>query len=967
EALSKGEWAQADRLAGEALALYRRVRAAEEEAVGRAAVKETVLRLTEDVGLRAAAYEILRLAQTAALTGVEEEKKALAEAIRRVFNSAAAVYGRERVVEAVKQLRRELEPYTTTIKIWGRESEFILFKTGDEVFAKAVMYVLLEELAKRAPEVQSLQSRMRAIEQNVVVEHGRERWEKALREAREALSYRLVEFREGEVRVDIAVALANFARRVLIVDRALATESKAARLAATLSDLEAARDVIRYFELWDRARTAPREEAAAIAGEMKTIYQRRPEVISELLRARARGEWQRPEELPRYLYKAYAEEAQRRVEELRQRIKETRENAEAFEKVMKKLRNDLENALAQIGARDAVDLLIRLASITDAVAEAVKALERAALELQRSKQWEKALEKAKTGDLTDKDVEMLRAAVRDLARAWEAYPRLLEFLQRPDIDAKDLYHLYKAARDLGLREAADFIALIGAARGAYELYGRELYQNPLYEALLPYLGWREWKALLQAPMGVYVVNRLGEKLAREAFGRYVLFDLYGEAFRDISTLADVPLTVGMPVAFKARDIFFFIPEKSYPDKVAKYVAEWTYTGLAEGLRRYYNSREGVQHRAAAHLMAMAGRAVALYKAYDELMNRAKRAVGMERDVLTAVAHAVRARAAYEEIHMARLHSKYAERLASLSPERAERIRESARRHYEMLTAEASRRFRESLREIRTIIAMYDEEELHKVLKALSTYLGPAVYKALPDRIHLLVKAADPMRVVKHVSHELYDILAKAEEAYRIYRRLEKYLAKSTKAPPSPAPDYSVAAFIEGGAKYRRRVVEEAAAELSYHWLRARAGLPLEVDVTSIAHWHREKQVKLPLEAIRVLKKLGAYRKARMLVEGGVEPAPLDVVKARLESDVFAIVAASKATPIAKELGEVAAALAFHWMTGRLKLPALVVEWIREYRPEDWRRAKEAVEAFKRGDADAAKRLIALNAEEALAR
>jgi len=36
-----------------------------------------------------------------------------------------------------------------------------------------------------------------------------------------------------------------------------------------------------------------------------------------------------------------------------------------------------------------------------------------------------------------------------------------------------------------------------------------------------------------------------------------------------------------------------------------------------------------------------------------LIQRAKKAVGMERDVLTAVAHAVRARAAYEEIRMAR--------------------------------------------------------------------------------------------------------------------------------------------------------------------------------------------------------------------------------------------------------------------------------------------------------------------------
>ncbi|RFA92822.1 hypothetical protein [Pyrobaculum aerophilum] len=70
-----------------------------------------------------------------------------------MFESAAAVYGRERVVEAVKQLRRELEPYSTTVTLGGREHELILFKTGEAPFTKAVAYVLLEELAKRAPEV----------------------------------------------------------------------------------------------------------------------------------------------------------------------------------------------------------------------------------------------------------------------------------------------------------------------------------------------------------------------------------------------------------------------------------------------------------------------------------------------------------------------------------------------------------------------------------------------------------------------------------------------------------------------------------------------------------------------------------------------------------------------------------------------------------------------------------------------
>ncbi|RFA96652.1 hypothetical protein, partial [Pyrobaculum aerophilum] len=39
--------------------------------------------------------------------------------------------GRERVVEAVKQLRRELEPYVHDGTLGGREHELILFKTGE--------------------------------------------------------------------------------------------------------------------------------------------------------------------------------------------------------------------------------------------------------------------------------------------------------------------------------------------------------------------------------------------------------------------------------------------------------------------------------------------------------------------------------------------------------------------------------------------------------------------------------------------------------------------------------------------------------------------------------------------------------------------------------------------------------------------------------------------------------------------
>ncbi|MGB9706137.1 MAG: hypothetical protein ACPL3C_11855, partial [Pyrobaculum sp.] len=450
-----------------------------------------------------------------------------------------------------------------------------------------------------------------------------------------------------------------------------------------------------------------------------------------------------------------------------------------------------------VGARDAAGFLIKLASITDAVAEAVKALEKAAPELGRSRQWGRALERARAGVLSDKDVERLRAAVRELARAWEAYPRLLEFLQKPTTEAKDLYYLQKAAGDLGLGEAAEFIALVGAARGVYEMYGERLYQNPLYEALLPYLGWEAERALLRAPAGVHVANRLGERLAREVFSRYALFDLYGDAIREISTLADLPLTVGMPAALKARDVFL-LPEKTYPDKVAKYVARWTREGMAEGIRRFYSTEEGIQHRAAAHLMALAGRAVALYKTYEHLLEKARRSDGVEREVLTAVAHAARARAAYEELRIAALHRKYAERLASAAgrrdSERAARIRASAEGHYEALVAEAARRYRESLRAVREAV---ERGSSPAFFKALSQYLGGAAYLAKdPERLHLLVKAAEPMRLAKQVP-ELAGVYAKAEEAFRVYRRLEKFLERRVEPPPSPLPDYSVAVFLEG--------------------------------------------------------------------------------------------------------------------------------------------------------------------------
>jgi hypothetical protein len=128
----------------------------------------------------------------------------------------------------------------------------------------------------------------------------------------------------------------------------------------------------------------------------------------------------------------------------------------------------------------------------------------------------------------------------------------------------------------------------------------------------------------------------------------------------------------------------------------------------------------------------------------------------------------------------------------------------------------------------------------------------------------------------------------------------------------------------------------------------------------------QREITLPREAVEALRRAGAYREARRLIkEGRGPPTPLALVRARLRDAVFAL--SAEATPLAEELGGIAAALAFYHAAGLIKAPALVLEWVRTRRPEDWERAVEAARAYKRGDLEKARQLIALNLDEAVDR
>ncbi|MGB9706118.1 MAG: hypothetical protein ACPL3C_11760, partial [Pyrobaculum sp.] len=142
-----GRHAEAERLMTHAKSLAEALNRVE-RAVG---ARLTKIEAPSDVSLYLDAWTAVRLSTTASLLYTEEERRALTNALRELYR------GRERrLAEAVAAVRKEYEPYFTTVRLLGREVEVPLFKQPTvpaEVFERALAVVLLAELARREKSV----------------------------------------------------------------------------------------------------------------------------------------------------------------------------------------------------------------------------------------------------------------------------------------------------------------------------------------------------------------------------------------------------------------------------------------------------------------------------------------------------------------------------------------------------------------------------------------------------------------------------------------------------------------------------------------------------------------------------------------------------------------------------------------------------------------------------------------------
>ncbi|AFA38660.1 PaRep2b protein [Pyrobaculum oguniense TE7] len=464
------------------------------------------------------------------------------------------------------------------------------------------------------------------------------------------------------------------------------------------------------------------------------------------------------------------------------------------------------------------DALLKAASISPALAEAVKAVRELA---SVDKKFAKLVEEAKT----ERDLEKIRAYLRAEAKALRAASELGEFLKSPSVEA-NLGYLIFAADRLQLRDVKRVLELIGRAKGELSFF-EERYFNVVYEQLLPLLGWRAERMLLRAPPAVYVLNRMGADLAKDVFSRYRGFEAYGSELRDVVPRVDLPLSVGMPVSLKPKFT-------QYPQRVTRYVADWSDSALASGIRRYYQTEEGRRHRALAEGLAVAAGAAALRKAAERLLEEAQR---RDSDALALIAYLTAARAAREELRLAgifmragaRVHADAVRRRAGeLYATALEKAVEILRRHYDEKSG-ISQLLVDGL-------GLY-LGRLANVLKRAKTEedIREAAEK-LAGRMHLMRVAA----VAEAAGlEELRAPLAHAMEAVRTYLKLEHWLStKRPAAAPGELRAEAIQALDAPLPKVERRVMEEAVARSVRLWLAEEAGR-----LARLAQWLEEPYLR----------------------------------------------------------------------------------------------------------------------------
>ncbi|MCU7788917.1 hypothetical protein ODS41_13450, partial [Pyrobaculum sp. 3827-6] len=835
EALARaGRYAEAEGLLKQARSVAEALNRVE-RAVG---ARLTKIEAPSDVALHLDAWTAVRLSTTASLLYTEEERRALANALRELY------HGRERrLAEAVAAVRREYEPYFTTVKLLGREVEVPVFKQPTvpaEVFERALAVVLLAELARRQREVaEHIGKRIEAIAlnaltdlgQRVGAEEARRIWGRAIKEAREALQPPFAKLSTGDADV---LALRKAAEAVLEVAGRLGVRTKAVEAALELTRPGAAEAVVRYFKTLEEFR---KTQDRAREEELKRLYQEAPAAISLLLKAGAKP----------------GEEAVRLVETFR------REALEATTAELARLRAELEKYLDPDSAR----LLIRIASISPSAAEAAL-----------------ALYSAREVVAGAKDVEKARAVLREYVKALEAYPRVVEYLRSPSIGERELAYVIWAAERLGLKTASEMLRALGRAYELFDAYGRERLYSPLYDQLLPYLGWEPERALLRAPPAVYVVNRLGE-LAGRVFVRYPVFTELKDVVGDVAVLADVPLKVGMPTYVFRRPRIRLVEEevsgRHYPDRVARFIAKWDWGGVREGIQRYMRTTEGKRHRALAELLARGGVALALEESAHALRGKAP-------DVVVT---ALLARAAREEAALAKAAEK-------VDRERARVVAESAAKKYS--------RYVKQLREALMNIDKEKAEELRR-------WFGPGVLsltKLDPEEAaSRLVKWATPERVLAWLVdlklEGAADIVAKAVEAYRLYRRFERWM-EPRRTFVREGGVVSVARALDVEARYQPSRLEDAVVRSVARWASQRVKR-LEEEVgrvaSHLARHHSEGRVELPSAVAQWLAERGYFDLGRMLRE--VQPAEevYRVYKEAVRGVVEELKAVAKFSPGAK--------------------------------------------------------------------
>ncbi|MCU7788456.1 hypothetical protein ODS41_11095 [Pyrobaculum sp. 3827-6] len=835
EALARaGRYAEAEGLMTQAKSLAEALNRVE-KAVG---ARSTKIEAPSDVALYLDAWTAVRLSATASLLYTEGERRALVNALRELYRGR----GRE-LAEAVAAVRREYEPYFTTVRLLGREAEVPVFKQPTvpaEVFERALAVVLLAELARREKSVaEHVGKRIEAIALNALEElslragvgEAKRIWAKALREAREALQPPFAKLSTGDADV---LALRKAAEAVLEVAGRLGVRTKAVEAAVELTRPGAAEAVVKYFKTLEEFR---KTQDRAREEELRRLGQEAPAAISLLQKAGARP----------------GEEAVRLVETFR------REALEATTAELAKLRAELEKYLDPDSAR----LLIKIASISPSAAEAALALQ-------------------SVRDVVGgaKDVERARAVLREYVKALEAYPRLVEYLRSPVLGERELAYVIWAAERLGLKNASEMLKALGRAYELFDAYGRERLYSPLYDQLLPYLGWEPERALLRAPPAVYVVNRLGE-FAGRVFARYPVFTELKDVVGDVAVQADVPLRVGMPTYVFRRPRIRLVEEevsgRHYPDRVARFVAKWDWGGVREGIQRYMRTAEGRRHRALAELLARGGVALALEEAAYALKGKAPE----------VVVTALLARAAREEAALAKAAEK-------VDRDRARVVAEGAAKKYS--------RYVKQLREALMNIDREKAEELRR-------WFGPGALSLVrldpEEAVSRLVKWSTPERALAWLIdlklEGVADTVAKSIEAYRIYKRFERWM-EPKRGYVREGGVLSVAKALDVEARYQPSRLEDAVVRSVSKWASQRVKR-LEEEVgriaSQLARHHAEGRIELPSAVAQWLAERGYYDLGRMLKE--VQPAEeaYRVYKEAVRGVVEELKAVAKFSPGAK--------------------------------------------------------------------